>query len=125
MTDTPLLQDWINALRSGHFDQGKSHLHNEDGTMCCLGVACQVAADKYGDVGAISALNPEVCEEFLPYSVSNMLEAEGVTLTDPSSNDVVLEEGLCATTANDEKGLSFDEIADKLESTYGHLLEDS
>lgn len=37
-------QRWIAALRSGEYKQGDGFLHNpNDGTYCCLGVACRAA----------------------------------------------------------------------------------
>lgn len=33
---------WVEALRSGEFEQGSDWL-NSNGKMCCLGVACEVA----------------------------------------------------------------------------------
>lgn len=41
---TSLLKDWIKALRSRKYDQGRSRLHNPNtNTFCCLGVRCEVA----------------------------------------------------------------------------------
>lgn len=33
---------WLAALRSGEFEQARSALRNNEGAMCCLGVACEV-----------------------------------------------------------------------------------
>lgn len=35
-------QKWIEALRSGSYEQGKSCLRNEEGNYCCLGVLADV-----------------------------------------------------------------------------------
>lgn len=36
-------QDWIEALRSGKFKQGKNFLHDkEDDSYCCLGVLAKI-----------------------------------------------------------------------------------
>lgn len=36
-------EDWVKALRSGEYAQGKGELHNkEDNTFCCLGVLCDL-----------------------------------------------------------------------------------
>lgn len=36
-------EDWVKALRSGKYKQGKGELHNkEDNTFCCLGVLCDL-----------------------------------------------------------------------------------
>ena len=34
---------WLQALRSGHYKQGKGYLCS-DGEYCCLGVLCDIAA---------------------------------------------------------------------------------
>lgn len=33
---------WLNALKSGHYQQGVGRLHNHKGKMCCLGVLCDL-----------------------------------------------------------------------------------
>lgn len=33
---------WLRALRSGKYRQGQKRLRNTNGTMCCLGVLCDV-----------------------------------------------------------------------------------
>lgn len=38
------VEDWVTALRSGQFVQGRERLKCPDGSFCCLGVACQVSA---------------------------------------------------------------------------------
>lgn len=36
-------RNWLKALRSGEYQQGRSHLYNkEENTWCCLGVLCHV-----------------------------------------------------------------------------------
>lgn len=37
-----LKQRWVDALRSGDYQQGQSYLAN-NGSYCCLGVLCEVA----------------------------------------------------------------------------------
>jgi hypothetical protein len=38
-----IAQQWVAALRSGDYKQGKSVLHNQDtNTYCCLGVLCDL-----------------------------------------------------------------------------------
>lgn len=47
MLNKPIIQKWVDALRSGEFSQTQNRLGrmHEDGTMsyCCLGVLCEVA----------------------------------------------------------------------------------
>jgi hypothetical protein len=35
---------WLSALRSGEYQQGTGSLQSSDGTFCCLGVLCDLAA---------------------------------------------------------------------------------
>lgn len=51
--DEKVKQEWLDALRSGHFSQGKETLrrHDEDGMyeFCCLGVLCEIAGNGHWD----------------------------------------------------------------------------
>lgn len=40
--DRKLRDDWIAALRSGAYPQGRTALKTYDGGYCCLGVLCKV-----------------------------------------------------------------------------------
>jgi hypothetical protein len=37
-------QEWLEALRSGQYKQGKHRLQNSTGGFCCLGVLCDIAS---------------------------------------------------------------------------------
>lgn len=37
------VNEWVDALVSGDYVQGKNYLRTEDGKNCCLGVLCEVA----------------------------------------------------------------------------------
>jgi len=39
-------QLWLEALRSGKYEQGKSLLRPDDNSYCCLGVLCQIAEER-------------------------------------------------------------------------------
>lgn len=43
--DANVKRIWVAALRSGKYDQGKGRLRSENGGYCCLGVLC----DLYGN----------------------------------------------------------------------------
>lgn len=50
--DAQIKAQWVAALRSGEYQQGKHVLHNVDeNTFCCLGVLCDLAV-KAGILGA-------------------------------------------------------------------------
>lgn len=36
-------QQWVDALRSGQYQQGQAYLRNEDNKYCCLGVLSELA----------------------------------------------------------------------------------
>jgi hypothetical protein len=42
MMDTTLKAKWVEALRSGKYQQGQGYLQ-KDGKFCCLGVLCDVS----------------------------------------------------------------------------------
>lgn len=39
-------QKWVDALRSGKYEQGRFLLKNNDGQYCCLGVLCDLAVQE-------------------------------------------------------------------------------
>jgi hypothetical protein len=43
--DQQVKSKWLEALRSGDFEQGKRWLH-ANGEYCCLGVLCEIAAEE-------------------------------------------------------------------------------
>ena len=46
------VRDWVAALRSGKYKQTRKRLKDKDGSMCCLGVACDlIAPDDWVDSG--------------------------------------------------------------------------
>jgi hypothetical protein len=116
-------RQWVAALRSGEFAQGRNALRDGD-SYCCLGVACELAARAnvirpgrravprpgvprsdmvygYGSVGNTG---------YLPIEVMDWLGVLSNTapLTDPP-------EGIPHLAAANDQGMSFHEIADLIE----------
>lgn len=71
---------WVNALRSGEYQQGKAVLHNPtQDTYCCLGVLCEVTGrefkavdpgnDNWNDLDANDAIYSEFRELFSAYDI--------------------------------------------------------
>ena len=86
MKRTEYTQKWLDALRSGEYEQGTEHLY-KDGKYCCLGVALEVMngfPTGYGD------------------------------LTTKLRTD--LDERSALIKMNDQQGKSFPEIADAIEA---------
>jgi len=122
---------WLEALRSGHYDQGSGWLRGEDNTFCCLGVLCdvydkQVVANggksewKHSTWSSIrkgfiesnfTAVPPD---EVMEWATENYLQPDGKTLGpsfDYSGGDN------CLTSDNDN-GKSFNEIANIIEKEF-------
>lgn len=43
-----LIREWVDALRSGKYEQGRLALRSKDDKYCCLGVLCDIAKSKVG-----------------------------------------------------------------------------
>lgn len=106
------IQKWIDALRSGRFEQTTGYLNN-DGRFCCLGVACEVAVEnglkvKKDHFGS-SIFSYDGESGILPKSVQNWL---GMRTRDcgslPYNNDVLRE--------------SFFEIANHIEKNWREMV---
>src|SRR4051812_23133617 len=44
--DLEIKRQWVDALRSGEYVQGKGRLRTPDGRYCCLGVLCDLASKR-------------------------------------------------------------------------------
>ena len=112
--------EWIEALRSGQYEQGSGNLKQIRSSAkelyCCLGVLCDVSnlkewfatgdmanTFKYGDVDLEEGLVPPEVRDWA-----------GLTEYAVDWDSVHFEESLAAK--NDDKGWSFEQIADWLES---------
>lgn len=125
-------RQWIAALRSGEYVQGRSALKTTrfDGTVehCCLGVAEELA----GTEQLLLACPEPNCAaahgtHFGPEGEKGILTAQGrawlgVNTSDPK---VTVEEGevVRATELNDSHRWTFEQIADAFEQEWG-LAED-
>lgn len=106
---TKLMQKWIDALRSGKYQQGQGCLSNGN-KFCCLGVACD-----------ISGLGQWVHSSF-GYRMYDTADYGGSSMALPSDvkdalgvfSDVELD----LIDMNDKHGKSFDDIAQFLEDRF-------
>jgi hypothetical protein len=132
------VRKWVDALRSGEYEQTTGVLRKADGDgnvvgYCCLGVACEVSGlgkwerrlpedqDEqdyyvvpvlYGEEDSWSEL-PDPVVEWLGFALDEENDEVGNPhLLDPDGNTY------SATQANDRFHWSFAEIADALERTY-------
>lgn len=130
----------VEALRSGKYHQGNSALEFTDNAgvvrNCCLGVGCRVALENGLEI-TTGESNDFVFlgERKFPktrfygpgewgdsnYMPESVREWFGFASSDPLVSTP--DDGLSASEANDDKELSFEEIADAFERTY--LREDN
>ena len=105
---------WITALRSGEYKQASGALRWMDNTFCCMGVAVDLFGNGWEDSASLYyAMEPDgsagggimpraVCEKL------GLLEHAGPT----EASNVMTH----LAYLNDEKGYSFEQIADGLEN---------
>lgn len=125
----------VAALRSGKYKQGRGHLRGDDG-FCCLGVACDVsklgewAQPDYGP----GALVPHWLyatksgEEGAAALPSDVADYYGFRRTDGSLGNgsryrIKHIPFRALTTANDSGAVSFEQIADVIESEPEGMFE--
>jgi hypothetical protein len=103
-------QKWVDALRSGDYQQGRNYLRTDNG-FCCLGVLC----DLYGKENNVewnlanNGHNYEFqdMESYLPSSVRKWAGVEGCN---PHIND-----GESTLVRLNDSGSTFEQIADVIE----------
>lgn len=113
--NTLLLAEWITALRSGKYKQTTGQLCKQDDELnersyCCLGVATElIKGPEHFDYSynRAQALPPAEVDKIIlcpdPYNP-------------PSLNSIALNTACSSlATLNDEKGYSFNQIADVIE----------
>jgi len=106
---TEVQKKWVAALRSGKYKQVKRHLKSNNG-FCCLGVLC----DLYGKEKEI-LWEGEEKEMFLHKSTTLPEEVyvwAGLRGNEGDIKNPEKGEGQLLTVMNDDKGMSFKQIAD-------------
>jgi hypothetical protein len=102
---------WVEALRSGEYKQTKSNLRTTEG-FCCLGVACEVIGFPAVQVGFVYEYdgNTGVLSDRVKDALG--LKSAGGWFSEHS--ETTFDNSLWKL--NDEKGYTFDQIADVIES---------
>jgi len=131
MINFTIIKEWIEALRSGEYQQGKYSLKVNENTYCCLGVLCdKVKPKKWKLKGEDYTIYNQ--EENLPVEILKILGVEdrGGNFEISSNNTKLLEilkeknisewESYTLATLNDsyEHDLTFNQIADILEAEF-------
>lgn len=100
---------WLEALRSGNFEQTTSKLQDEKGCNCCLGVLARVQDIKFKSSVYGQSFNfGEVVDHEGDY-ISNYCPPDGFCGISPDVQEHLVN-------MNDVEKKSFDEIADYIEA---------
>lgn len=123
--DQEIKKQWLDALRSGKYAQGKSKLKNvSNGEYCCLGVLCEVMGVEWDERQEVFVFDPDArwdraSATSIPHhfreKIGFVKEVErpwAVKTTYPEKEDV--QDILMA--ANDDMNWNFNQIADFVES---------
>ena len=113
-----IAEKWVKTLRSGKYEQGEGALH-EDGHYCCLGVLCDIS-----NLSAWSGLNNSDyinVGDLLPETVRQWAEMNSSS----GDNEIALTEDIEAVSESlvdkNDRGVSFEEIADFIEDNWKEL----
>lgn len=119
---------WIEALESGNYKQGKSVLHQENGAMCCLGVAAHIFAEENRPEKIVPRLVEGEAKGCYYYqgeaTEAPMYVMETIALMDPianSSNRLLPP----LVVLNDDKDWSFAQIAQHLRKNAQFYFKES
>jgi hypothetical protein len=106
-------QKWIEALRSGEYDQGKHYLRNTGNQYCCLGVLCDIySKETEVEWDDTLAKDGRFCYQFL--NASGYLPIEVQHWAEIEYHGGWVDPGRSLTYLNDS-GESFETIAQKIE----------
>jgi hypothetical protein len=130
MANREHMQQWVDALRSGKYTQGRSALRNRDDEYCCLGVACDVSGTgKWRPTGEIYDAEGKATDWYYTYGPDDDSRLRGTSaallpedvmdwLGVGMDNPILARKH--ATDWNDVMSASFDTIADLIEEEYLH-----
>ena len=65
---------WIEALRSGKYQQGIGYLRSKNDRFCCLGVLCDTYLPSKWELIADYFVNTETSAAFLPSDLRNLAD---------------------------------------------------
>lgn len=130
------VRDWIKALRSGRYEQGRNCLHLAGDGFCCLGVACDLFDNtRWLPMESDGNEGDEDGNEFVGYRTPWRLDAEAAEVA-VLPDDV--RDAYCLYTANgdyyhddgvvdgldslNDQGVAFSDLADVIERELNDAL---
>jgi len=102
-------QKWLNALRSGEYQQTQERLRKEDG-FCCLGVLCDLYIKENNVEWEINEDDMYRYEKHFTVLPPSVVGWAGVEDSNPYVNG-----GIGTLSGLNDKGFTFNEIADLIE----------
>lgn len=108
--NTENAQKWIDALRSGEYQQAKGSLRKPEG-FCCLGVACDVAINNGVQIEVREVISPFAGPMFVYGDEDSWLPQEVKDWLGWPEDGLSLESDLAGFNDN---GVPFSEIADRI-----------
>lgn len=114
---TPEQEEWLQALESGKYKQGRKWL-NKNQSFCCLGVACEVFKERLGievRTEGVAYYNEE--SNIAPEEIVDVLHLRGAL-----GQSLGEEERDFLYELNDHREMSFQEIAAHIRKHPGHYF---
>lgn len=106
-------QEWINALRSGKYKQGRSKLRHDD-HFCCLGVLCDLVNKDNWQEHPHYNLPPSWVDMTGTYNAGGLPIPLGERLFTAKNHSV--SDVFYFLALKNDNGYSFEEIADYIEA---------
>ena len=108
---------WIEALRSGAFNQGRSFLHDLiENTYCCLGVLCEINPD----IVSKEVVNLVNKTSYISHNDVRRSNQSMTTLSGNLKDDFGLSYEVCGKLMSlNDQGMPFVRIADVIEQDEG------
>lgn len=115
--------EWLDALRSDNYAQGRGMLRSQNNDFCCLGVLCDLAERK----GIVKSERPIASDRFVygdpdlrSNGISGLLPSAvqvwaGITSSDGQFGD---DQDRNSLADQNDKGKTFEEIADLIERYF-------
>ena len=116
-----LLTDWLAALRSGKYVQGKGRLR-EDDSFCCLGVLCDVHNPELWRVENERTIYGKMSAAFPPIDVMDALELPREMRNDLININVIFEGEEWTVIGLNDRGVPHSKIADSIEAEYKKIM---
>lgn len=115
------IRKWVDALRSGRYQQGRGSLHGTPQEFCCLGVACDIYRQETGNGEWQSPFEFEEDDTYFMLDGQLYQSLPPTKVDDYFGIDPIYHKPEFDLpkfiTMNDEDKLTFEQIADVIERT--------